>query len=207
LPPFLNPIFQNIKSAGPSSATDAKPRQLEKNESIFSFISLKNKERLDSFISKASSTSSPVVVPKAPLPVYTVPTKVAEAALKGFMPFGADLDKQTRYKNFLQKILDDAKLEIAPEQATLNDAQAHESREFSKAAMIFRPLSDMIASRFTNETGKDKDVEKEVNIEFNNSYLLSKLYDLLRLGSRLLYFAEDTQSLMSVTNLEKIEPL
>ena len=163
MPPFLNPKFQNLKSTNSSDTADVRPKQLEKNESIFSFISLKNKARLDTFISKASAPAA-VPVPKAPLPVYTVPTKVAEAALKGFMPFGADPDKQTRYKTFLQKILDDSKLAVAPEKRELEDAEAHETREFSKAAMIFRPLSDMISSRFTNETGKDKEEEKVVKL-------------------------------------------
>ena len=89
---------------------------------------------------------------------------MAEAALKGFMPFGNDLPKQARYKRFLEDIIEKSKSKESSDNKDppkkLTDDEANETREFSKAAMIYRPLSNMIASRFTNETG-EVSAEKE----------------------------------------------
>ncbi len=143
--------------------------------SIFSFLSVKSKERLSSFAKKASFIQSVKSKeeeenskPSGPPLIYTVPTKVAEAALKGFMPFGNDLPKQNRYRLFLQEILEKAKAETADGKQLpipkMSDEAAHETREFSKAAMIYRPHSNMIASRFANETGKDVTAKEDVNV-------------------------------------------
>ena len=139
--------------------------------SIYSYLNTKSKERLDAFLSQASGPTPGLPMPppskkepSAPLPVYSVPTKVAEAALKGFMPFGNDLPKQARYKRFLEDIIEKSKSKESSDNKDppkkLTDDEANETREFSKAAMIYRPLSNMIASRFTNETG-EVSAEKE----------------------------------------------
>ena len=107
-----------------SSSLQGEKTPIGKDESIFSFISLKNKERLDSFISKASKPTK-IEVAAAPLPVYTVPTKVAQAALKGFMPFADNLEKQSRYKSFLEKIVQDSNQDnnnVDVEKPKLSDA-------------------------------------------------------------------------------------
>lgn len=140
-----------------------KQAEVDKDHSIFSFMSLKDKERLDQFIAKANSkpisklNKTSESAPLEPPPIYTVPVKVAEAALKGFMPFGNDLEKQSRYRKFLQDIVDRSNSDESSNKdlPKLNHDEAFETREFSKAAMIYRPLSNMIASRFTNETGQE----------------------------------------------------
>ncbi|KAJ3372179.1 hypothetical protein HDU91_004114 [Kappamyces sp. JEL0680] len=173
LPSFKNPIYADLKKsmeeaemaqdrARQASLQASAPEDLAK-QSIFSFLTLKNKERLDAFVSRASTippkrtSQTAPEKPNAPPPVFTVPTSIAEAALKGFMPFGNDIPKQERYKQFLLDIVTKATSTAAldPAEGKLTDEQAFETREFSKAAMIYRPLSNMIASRFTNETGKD----------------------------------------------------
>lgn len=80
----------------------------------------------------------------------TIPTDVALAALKGFMPFSDNLAKQSRYKKYLEKMANQ-NTEIFVDKSLTVDEQAHEGLEFSKAALIFRPLSNMMSSRFTSE--------------------------------------------------------
>ncbi|KAJ2995145.1 hypothetical protein HDV02_001030 [Globomyces sp. JEL0801] len=130
------------------------------DRSIFSFINQKNQERLQSFISKAT-TVTPAPVHKEPVQSFLVPAAIAQAALKGFMPFGDRPEKQTRYKEFLQNIIKEAEIVedkgiIGPKK--MSDDDARESREFAKAAMIYRPMADMISARFTNElTDKERE--------------------------------------------------
>lgn len=121
-------------------------------------MSAQNQSRLQSYIAKAAALPSVVKKEEVVLPtaVFTVPTTVAIAALKGFMPFGGDLEKQQRYKTFLEAIVEASRVAEQGGQEiekNLLERDKVESREFSKAAMIYRPLSQMIASRFTNETG------------------------------------------------------
>ncbi|KAJ3181775.1 hypothetical protein HDU87_000793 [Geranomyces variabilis] len=128
--------------------------------SVFSYIALKEQDRLQNFINQttsaqpargggdeslqkedagASSSSGP-----------KVEAATALAALKGFMPFGNDPGKQTRYRTFLQ-VHAGLATEYAPNPKHLTPRDiAHEALEFSKAAQIFKPLSSMMASRFTS---------------------------------------------------------
>jgi G patch domain-containing protein 1 len=190
LPTFLSPAYISEKAN-----QEKEEGEKMKTQSIFSYLNSKNKERLEAFISQASTTSiSTSNLPKkeaqAPLPIYSVPTKVAEAALKGFMPFGNDLPKQARYKTFLEDIISKSKNEepLQDSLKKLSNDEANETREFSKAAMIYRPLSNMISSRFSNETGLDVKSEKEELVWifffiFNYHSLLSKLFEPLENGS------------------------
>ena len=75
---------------------------------------------------------------------------VASLAMKGFIPFETDPPKQKRYKEFLERKMDPDKHSNFLDNATLE--QILEEREFSKAALIFRPMSAMMASRFVSST-------------------------------------------------------
>ncbi|KAI8915464.1 hypothetical protein DFJ77DRAFT_462764 [Powellomyces hirtus] len=125
--------------------------------SVFSFLPIKEQDRLQEFIDKAARTRGNSAVagsnedktaPKDAGP--KVDKDTALAALKGFMPFGNDMPKQQRYRRFLEvKAGLAAEYAANPKHLTRQDI-AHEKLEFSKAAQIFKPLSSMMASRFTS---------------------------------------------------------
>ncbi|KAI8588846.1 hypothetical protein BDZ88DRAFT_420687 [Geranomyces variabilis] len=126
--------------------------------SVFSYIALKEQDRLQNFISQTTSAKPPrggesAQKDDAKTPLSSGPkveAATALAALKGFMPFGTDPGKQTRYRTFLQ-VHAGLATEYAPNPKHLTPRDiAHEALEFSKAAQIFKPLSSMMASRFTS---------------------------------------------------------
>ncbi|KAI9098159.1 hypothetical protein DFS34DRAFT_619811 [Phlyctochytrium arcticum] len=123
--------------------------------SVFAYLPIKEQDRLQAFISRATTKSEPDVhkVEKVALRgVVTVEKDTAVAALKGFMPFGNEPMKQTRYRRFLEVKAGLAKEYIpSPSDQSKQDA-AHEIVEFSKAALIFKPLSGMMASRFVTSS-------------------------------------------------------
>ena len=62
------------------------------DRSVFSYIGTKDQQRLESYISKAKK------------PTFSIPKiskDTAESALRGFMPFGNDKNKQEKYKLYL----------------------------------------------------------------------------------------------------------
>jgi G patch domain-containing protein 1 len=125
-------------------------------------ISLQNQSRIHSALAKAQNKLVAIPI-KAPLPqtvearrpikpLAKIPKDVAQSALKGFMPFGDTPAKQQRYKDYL-RFMSEEITELPPPPKTLsNEDVAHEPIEFSKAAMIFRPLSKMMADRFSSAT-------------------------------------------------------
>lgn len=140
--------------------------------SVFSYISVKDQDRLQAIIDKTSKTKhESQKEPDAPVEQPTVSKDVAAAALKGFMPFGNDLPKQERYKRFLQV---KAGLETATvvTPTTMSSREAsHEVIEFTKAALIYRPLSGMMATRFISakdQTGV-KHLSEPVQVEVKPS--------------------------------------
>ncbi|KAK5667841.1 hypothetical protein QVD99_004890 [Batrachochytrium dendrobatidis] len=129
--------------------------------SVFSYISVKEQDRLQGIIDQTSKSKADSAKPEK-VELLNIPKDVALAALKGFMPFGNDLPKQNRYRHFLQV---KAGLESASTlfSNTISEL-SHELLEFSKAAMIYRPLSSMMASRFTSavdQTGVGHHTGKE----------------------------------------------
>ncbi|KAJ3131139.1 hypothetical protein HK100_006743, partial [Physocladia obscura] len=130
--------------------------------SVFSFMSQKEQDRLQFFLDKVTTGKNPenaegmskknqqledkeligsdIVVEK----------ETALAALKGFLPFVNDEAKQMRYKRFLEVkaglMVTDLK---HPPHFSARDI-AHELREFSKSAHMFKPLSAAMSSRFTS---------------------------------------------------------
>jgi len=96
--------------------------------------------------------------------------EVALAALKGFMPFQAMPSKQERYKRFLQVKAGLEKEYMEFPEIYTNKEKNLEYQEFAKAAQIYQPLSNAMASRFTSAsnskdstkgTGNKKEEEKE----------------------------------------------
>ncbi|RUP43148.1 hypothetical protein BC936DRAFT_137545, partial [Jimgerdemannia flammicorona] len=128
--------------------------------SVFDYIPTKQKDKLDEFIGGfKGDRRGPLHTPqRQDISVHDVPKidkPVALAALRGFIPFGDNLKKQTRYKTYLegQAGLDASEKADAPyavpKGMTVQDVRK-ELEEFARAAQIFRPLSTMMASRFTS---------------------------------------------------------
>ncbi|CAG8983647.1 hypothetical protein HYALB_00004078 [Hymenoscyphus albidus] len=85
-----------------------------------------------------------------------VERSTAEAALSrgasGFMPYGEDEGKRGRYRAYLevQVGLNPHPLERTP--GTSKEDWLKELREFANCAQIFKPMSGMMATRFTSST-------------------------------------------------------
>lgn len=130
-------------------------------KSVFDFLSSKDKERLQGLSkSEEDVQPRPTAVGPAPEPeVLRIPTldsRIAQSALKGFMPYGDDPAKQARYKAFLQHFAmpQDPSKPFKPSQLsgkTISEQNA-ELEAFANAAMIFKPMSGMMANRFTSSS-------------------------------------------------------
>ena len=89
-----------------------------------------------------------------------VDISVAEAALSrgasGFMPYGDDESKRNRYRTYLEN-----QAGIRPDLpekgcTTSREDWLKELREFANCAQIFKPMSGMMATRFTSSTTAPK---------------------------------------------------
>ncbi|SPO40700.1 uncharacterized protein PSFLO_06182 [Pseudozyma flocculosa] len=120
------------------------------------FLSTKARERLAAAAAGASLPQEPAG--PAPPPAIEIPPTdpaTAKAALHGFMPFGDDPAKQSRYRTYLQSQADPASnVQVQRSPGQLDDHFQHELREFAKSAAIFRPMSTAMASRFTSASSK-----------------------------------------------------
>lgn len=134
--------------------------------SVFEYMPKHSKDKLDQavnwFIDSGKDKSQLSEFP-------SVPKDVAQLALKGFMPFGDQLQKQARYRDYLENqaglLSEDGvpkKVLPIPEGLTY-EAGMKEMDEFAKAARIFRPISAMMSGRFTSAS-EPKHVEV-VNFE------------------------------------------
>jgi len=80
--------------------------------------------------------------------------KVAQAALdrgtSGWMPYAEDAAKRSRYRSFLESMT--GQRHDLPERVTGSSTEdwTTEMREFSQAAQVFKPISGLMASRFTS---------------------------------------------------------
>ncbi|KAF9321820.1 hypothetical protein BG003_010844 [Podila horticola] len=117
--------------------------------SVFEYISAENKNRLDSILGMVLDTEGDKTLKKDYFEVPKIEQSSAEAALKGFMPFGDNLAKQSRYKQYLN-----IQARLSDETITLVEGfsgadMTKELNEFVQAARIFKPLSSSMSSRFT----------------------------------------------------------
>ncbi|KAG0363065.1 hypothetical protein BG005_002962 [Podila minutissima] len=154
---------EDIKPAAPLSSRHQQPkltaddRALVLGEtpidaprrSVFEYISAENKNRLDSILGMVLDTEGDKSLKKDYFEVPKIEKSSAEAALKGFMPFGDNLAKQSRYKQYLN-----IQAGLSDETITLVEGfsgadMAKELNEFVQAARIFKPLSSTMSSRFT----------------------------------------------------------
>ncbi|OLL23703.1 G patch domain-containing protein 1 isoform C [Neolecta irregularis DAH-3] len=75
----------------------------------------------------------------------------AISALRGYMPYADDAKKQARYKFFLE-VQAGFREEFDRPKTQTRDHWIKELREFAGAAKIFKPMSQMMASRFTTSS-------------------------------------------------------
>lgn len=130
---------------------------------MFEFLSAKNKERLDGFIESAKVDAvnrdnqsagymQGRLGPELGLIVPPLDARTAQSALKGFMPYGDDLAKQSRYKAYITASAvpgDITNFKPSPLPGTKIADLNRELTDFASAANIFKPMSGMMANRFT----------------------------------------------------------
>lgn len=84
-----------------------------------------------------------------------VDEKTASAALKGFMPFNEDPEKQDRYVKYLryckQKSNDDSNTDLLIKTSSFYSDE-REREEFIMSAQIFKPSSSLISARFESSS-------------------------------------------------------
>jgi G patch domain-containing protein 1 len=145
-------VYQRAKLLGEEDIK-APPR------SIFDYISAKNKDRLSAFRESALGQrggAAPQPSPSAQVSVVipALETPIAIAALKGFMPFVHDPGKQERYRAFLEYSArapgDRAGMTLVPPKGMSVEEFNSELESFTASARIFKPMTGMMASRFTS---------------------------------------------------------
>lgn len=139
-------------------------------KSIFDFLSPAARERIAAATGKTNLPAAlGEVVPPRPIVAdhgkfsvgqsHDIPELDAEIALAalgrgigGWMPYAEDEEKRSRYRNFLE--LRGGLLEHLPERpfSFPKDRWNQELREFAHAAQVFKPMTGIMASRFTSSS-------------------------------------------------------
>ncbi|OZJ05531.1 hypothetical protein BZG36_01923, partial [Bifiguratus adelaidae] len=123
--------------------------------SVFDTMTPEAKQQLESKtgVSLGSTSSTDKSSSKANITFPPIDKSVALSALKGFMPFGSNLAKQNRYRQYLEHQAGLVKHEPVTIPPSLRaEEYEQELSDFKKSAMIYRPMSSMMASRFTSAT-------------------------------------------------------
>jgi len=171
--------FESTADAAKASSLDAKARSALLGEaplpgkSIFDFITPAGRDKLASASGRSnlpqargesapagfessSSTNSRTLWDLIP----PLDPKTASAALhrghSGWMPYSEDLGKRSRYTAFLT-LSAGLSSTLPPRPPTWTpDQWTKELREFAQAAKVFKPISGLMATRFTTSTAKPK---------------------------------------------------
>ncbi|TKA68245.1 hypothetical protein B0A49_05416 [Cryomyces minteri] len=168
-------VYQSTADVAKASSLDPKARAALLGESqlpgksVFDFLSTSARDRL---VSASGKTNLPAARGEAPTSseadrqrnlwslIPRLDQEVAAAALArglgGWMPYAEDEAKRARYRGFLE--LRAGLRDVLPERATgaSKDEWAAELREFAHAAQVFRPMTGMMASRFTTSSSSPK---------------------------------------------------
>ncbi|KAF9950537.1 hypothetical protein BGZ72_007806 [Mortierella alpina] len=118
--------------------------------SVFEYMSAENKNRLDNILGFVMDTEGEKHMRKNHWEVPTIDKDAAAAALQGFMPFGDNLLKQNRYKQYLNMQAGNSNEKIQLVEGFSGEDMTKELNEFVQAARIFKPLSMSMANRFTS---------------------------------------------------------
>lgn len=166
--------YLSTAEAAKASKLDPKSRAAILGEaslpgkSVFDFLSAAARDRL---ASASGKTNLPVALNEIPDgyamtdeerkrellgQIPKVEKYIADAALSrgasGFMPYGDDLPKRSRYRAYLE-----FQSGISPNPPEFGSGMSKddwlkELREFASCAQIFKPMSGMMATRFTSST-------------------------------------------------------
>lgn len=171
--------FQSTADAARASTMDPASRaamlgeQQLPGKSIFDFMS---KEARDRLVSATGKTNLPQARNEAAPAGYerseaqkakslwdlvprldpSVAASALQRGISGWMPYSEDLSKRSRYRIFLETSANirDALPERVKGSST--DEWVNEMREFAQAAQVFKPISGLMASRFTSGSSAPK---------------------------------------------------
>lgn len=138
-------------------------QRTSKAKSVFEYMSEKEKEKLASFIAAAKEAPAPVLdtgeakddgisgQPSAEVVIPPLSPRTASSALRGYIPYQDDLDKQERYRTYLVSQTYNTK-EPNPvlKPGASFDAINRELDDFASSARIFKPMAFAMSSRFTS---------------------------------------------------------
>ncbi|KAJ9647780.1 hypothetical protein H2199_001554 [Coniosporium tulheliwenetii] len=169
--------YQSTADAAKASTLDPKSRAALLGEaalpgkSVFDYLSPSARSRIASATGK---NDLPAALGEAPPEGYrksdaekqkdlwslipALDKEIADAALQrgtgGWMPYAEDERKRARYRAFIE--LKAGWRDILPERAPgmTTDEWVKELQEFAHAARVFRPVTGMMASRFTSSTAQ-----------------------------------------------------
>ena len=167
-------LYLSTADAAKASKLDPKSRASILGEaalpgkSVFDFLSPAARDRVVAASGKSNLPAALGEIPKgysmtdeerqkefvAQIP--KVDKHTAEAALSrgasGFMPYGEDESKRSRYRAYLENAAGISS--ILPERGAgiSRDDWLKELKEFANCAQIFKPMSGMMATRFTSST-------------------------------------------------------
>jgi G patch domain-containing protein 1 len=175
--------FESTVDAAKASSLDPKARSALLGEaplpgkSIFDFITPASRDKLASAsgrsnLPQARGESAPAGFEASNNNTTTTNSRTlwdlippldpqtASAALhrghSGWMPYAEDLDKRSRYAAFLTLSAGLSSTLPPRPQTWTADQWARELREFAQAAEVFKPISGLMATRFTTSTAKPK---------------------------------------------------
>lgn len=172
-------VYESTADAAKASSLDPQARSTLLGEaplpgkSIFDFMKPANRDRLASAsgrsnLPQARGESAPAGFESSSSTngrtlwdlIPPLDPQTASAALhrghSGWMPYAEDLHKRSRYTAFLTLRAGLSSTLPARPQTWSADEWAKELREFAQAAEVFKPISGLMATRFTSSTAKPK---------------------------------------------------
>jgi G patch domain-containing protein 1 len=143
----------------------AEEARVSKAKSVFEYMSEKEKERLASILAGVKEGPPPAllasgpkeevqIAPPPPADEVNIPPlspRTASSALRGYMPYNDDAEKQERYRTYLVSQTYNTK-EPNPvlKPGASFDAINKELDDFASSARIFKPMAFAMSSRFTS---------------------------------------------------------
>ncbi|WWC73506.1 uncharacterized protein I206_107477 [Kwoniella pini CBS 10737] len=135
-------------------------QRLSKAKSIFDYMSTKDRERLASLAAAAPppppgslSLQPPPeeaqILPATEVDIPPLSPRTASAALKGFIPYGDDLERQNRYISYLKSQTHNTENPNPTLKRGTIEEINKELIDFSSSARIFKPMSYAMSNRFT----------------------------------------------------------
>ena len=171
------PQYQSSADAAKQSKLDPKSRgailgeSVLPGKSVFDYLSTTARDRIASATGRAdlpaaggeapmtSSTDGETHATSARAPRSSIPDLDKEIALAalgrgtgGWMPYADDDKKRARYRTFLEFRAGISTKDVQRPAGLDREQWLHELQEFAHAAQVFKPLTGMMASRFTTSS-------------------------------------------------------